>query len=181
MEIFRFKKEKFNLENFIHYYNDNIEELLMEYPHYVSRICLIDRDYMDVIIFDEDYEYLNDAKDYKELLVNGEYALHFAIGKTYENAEKVELIDGSKFVLNHYMEDIYEEDNTVKDIGDLSLNMDNLIGLLFELAEENNEIVVYPVDFEHGGEISNPRIRIADDCGDLEEIIKNILERFITE
>ena len=58
MEIFRFKKEKFNLENFIHYYNDNIEELLMEYPHYVSRICLIDRDYMDVIIFDEDYEYL---------------------------------------------------------------------------------------------------------------------------
>ena len=111
MEIFRFKKEKFNLENFIHYYNDNIEELLMEYPHYVSRICLIDRDYMDVIIFDEDYEYLNDAKDYKELLVNGEYALHFAIGKTYENAEKVELIDGSKFVLNHYMEDIYEEDN----------------------------------------------------------------------
>ena len=108
MEIFRFKKEKFNLENFIHYYNDNIEELLMEYPHYVSRICLIDRDYMDVIIFDEDYEYLNDAKDYKELLVNGEYALHFAIGKTYENAEKVELIDGSKFVLNHYMEDIYE-------------------------------------------------------------------------
>ena len=97
----------------------------MEYPHYVSRICLIDRDYMDVIIFDEDYEYLNDAKDYKELLINGEYALHFAIGKTYENAEKVELIDGSKFVLNHYMEDIYEEDNAVKDIGDLSLNMDN--------------------------------------------------------
>ena len=35
MEIFRFKKEKFNLENFIHYYNDNIEELLMEYIHYV--------------------------------------------------------------------------------------------------------------------------------------------------
>ena len=28
MEIFRFKKEKFNLENFIHYYNDNIEELV---------------------------------------------------------------------------------------------------------------------------------------------------------
>ena len=49
MEIFRFKKEKFNLENFIHYYNDNIEELLMEYPHYVSRICLIDRDYVDGI------------------------------------------------------------------------------------------------------------------------------------
>ena len=103
MEIFRFKKEKFNLENFIHYYNDNIEELLMEYPHYVSRICLIDRDYMDVIIFDEDYEYLNDAKDYKELLVNGEYALHFAIGKTYENEEKVELIDGIKFAILGYM------------------------------------------------------------------------------
>ena len=28
MEIFRFQKEKFNLENFIHYYNDNIEEII---------------------------------------------------------------------------------------------------------------------------------------------------------
>ena len=28
MEIFRFKKEKFNLENFIHYYNDNMKNYL---------------------------------------------------------------------------------------------------------------------------------------------------------
>ena len=33
MEILRFKKEEFNMESFIHYYNDNIEELLFEYPH----------------------------------------------------------------------------------------------------------------------------------------------------
>ena len=32
---------------------------------------------MDVVIFDEDYEGLDDASDYKELLLNGEYALHF--------------------------------------------------------------------------------------------------------
>ena len=88
MEILRFKPEEFNISNFIDYYNDNVEELLMEYPHYISRICLIDRDYMDVVTFDEDYNNLEVAEDYKDLLVSGEYALHFAIGKTYENAEK---------------------------------------------------------------------------------------------
>ena len=152
MEILRFKDEEFNLESFIHYYNDNIEELLSEYPHYVSRVCLIDRDYMDVIVFDEDYENLNDAKDYADLLKEGEYALHFVIGKTYEGAEKIELLNGQTYGLNHYMEDIYEDENTIRDIGDLSLNVDNLIGLLFDL--EDDEIVVHPVDFEHGGEIS---------------------------
>ena len=65
------------------------------------------------------------------------------------------------------------------DIGDLSLNVDNLIGLLFELEEDDDEIVVHPVDFEHGGESSHPRIRKADDCGDLEEKLKSILERFM--
>ena len=79
------------------------------------------------------------------------------------------------------MEDIYEDDNAIKDIGDLSLNVDNLIGLLFELEEDTDEIAVHPVDFEHGGEISQPRIRKCDDCGDLEEVLKNLLERFITE
>ena len=39
MEILRFKDKEFNMENFIHYYNDNIEELLSEYPHYIARIC----------------------------------------------------------------------------------------------------------------------------------------------
>ena len=179
MEIFRFKLEEFNLESFINYYNDNIEELLLEFPHYISRICLVDRDYMDVVVFDEDYENLHEANDYVDLLMSGEYALHFAIGKTYEGAEKVELIDGNKYGLNHYLEDIYEDDNIIKDIGDLSLNVDNLIGLLFELEEDDDEIVVHPVDFEHGGEISHPRIRKADDCGDLEEKLKSILERFM--
>ncbi len=181
MEILRFKKGEFNLENFIDYYNDNIEELIYEYPNYVSRICLVDRDYMDVITFDEDYENLEEANDYIELLTSGEYDLHFVVGKNFENAEKIELIDGNKYALNHYMDDIYEDDNTIKDIGDLSLNVDNLLGLLFELEEDTDEIVVHPVDFEHGGEISQPRIRKSDDSGDLEEILKNLLQRFITE
>ena len=98
MEPIRINPDEFKLENFINYYNDNVEELLSEYPNYVSRICLIDRDYMDVVIFDEDYEELEDASDYKKLLLNGEYALHFAIGKTYEGAEKVEFIDGKKYI-----------------------------------------------------------------------------------
>ena len=65
MEPIRINPDEFKLENFINYYNDNVEELLSEYPNYVSRICLIDRDYMDVVIFDEDYEELEDASDYK--------------------------------------------------------------------------------------------------------------------
>ena len=177
MEILRFKDEEFNLESFIHYYNDNIEELLSEYPHYISRVCLVDRDYMDVIVFDEDYENLSDAKDYADLLKEGEYALHFVIGKTYEGAEKIELLNGQTYGLNHYMEDIYEDENTIRDIGDLSLNVDNLIGLLFDL--EDDEIVVHPVDYEHGGEISQPRIRKVDYCGDMEEILINILDEFL--
>ena len=50
MEILRFKKDEFNLEGFMHYYNDNIEELTFEYPRYVSRICLIDKDYIMKIL-----------------------------------------------------------------------------------------------------------------------------------
>ena len=180
MEILRFKAEEFNLENFIDYYNENIEELLHDFPNSVSRICLIDRDYMDVVTFDEDYENLQEPSHYIDLLEGGEYALHFAVAKTYEGSEKIELIDGSKYSLNHYLDDIYEDDNTIKDIGDLSLNVDNLIGLLFDFEEEDGDIVVHPTDFEHGGEISHPRIRKADDCGDLENILKNILERFLT-
>lgn len=180
MEILRFKPEEFNISNFIDYYNDNVEELLMEYPHYISRICLIDRDYMDVVTFDEDYNNLEVAEDYKDLLVSGEYALHFAIGKTYENAEKVEIIDGSKMLLKHYLDDIYEDDDTIRNIGDLNLNMDNLIGLLFDYEEEDGEISVSIVDFEHGGEISQPRIRRVDDSGDFESIIIKLLERFMS-
>lgn len=179
MEILRFKNEEFNISSFIHYYNDNIEELLWQYPHYVSRICLVDTDYMDVITFDEDYENINDDKDYIDLLQSGEYSLHFAVGKTYENTEKIELLNGKTYGLNHYDDDIYEDENTIRDIGDLSLNVDNFIGLLFEL--EDDEIVIHPVDFEHGGEISQPRIRKADNCGDIEEILTNLLEEFLVK
>ena len=42
-----------------------------------------------------------------------------------------------------------------------------------------HEIVVHPVDFEHGGEISQPRIRKVDYCGDMEEILINILDEFL--
>ena len=69
------------------------------------------------------------------------------------------------------------DENAIREIGDLSLNVDNLIGLLFDL--EDDEIVVHPVDFEHGGEISQPRIRKVDYCGDMEEILINILDEFL--
>ena len=111
-------------------------------------------------------------------LLNGEYALHFAIGKTYEGAEKVEFIDGKKYILNHYLDDIYEDNSTIKDIGELSLNVDNLIGLLFDFEEEDEEIVISVVDFEHGGGLSNPRIREVDDSGDIENILKELIEKF---
>ena len=77
MEPIRINPDEFKLENFINYYNDNVEELLSEYPNYVSRICLIDRDYMDVVIFDEDYEELEDASDYKKLLLME--SMHFIL------------------------------------------------------------------------------------------------------
>ncbi|MEG0051180.1 MAG: hypothetical protein RR712_03295 [Terrisporobacter sp.] len=178
MEDIRFKKEEFKLEDFIDYYNENVKELLAEYPHYVTRICLIDKDYMDVITFEEDYVDLNESTDYMDLLLNGEYALHFVVGKTYEGAEKIEFIDDQKYILNYYLEDIYEDDNTIKHIGELSLNMDNLIGLLFDFEEDDNEIVISVVDFEHGGELTHPRIRKVDDSGDVEVIIKEFIERF---
>ena len=181
METIRINSDEFKLANFINYYNDNICELLYEYPNYVSRICLIDRDYMDVVIFDEDYENLQDVSDYKELLLNGEYALHFAIGKTYEGAEKIEFIDGKKYMLNHYLDDMYEDDSTIKDIGEFNLNVDNLIGLLFEFDDEESEIVISAVDFEHGGGLSNPRIREVDDSGDIEDILKKLVEKFIED
>ena len=178
MEHIRFNPDEFKLVNFISYFNDNIEELLHEYPKEVSRICLIDRDYMDVITYDEDYENIEDVNDYIELLLNGENTLLFPIGKTYEGCEKVEFIDGKKYSLNHYIDDIYEDDSTIKDIGELSLNVDNLIGLFFDFEDEDGEIVISLVDLEHGGGISNPRIREVDDSGDIEEILKEFIERF---
>ena len=86
--------------------------------------------------------------------------------------------DGKKYILNHYLDDIYEDNSTIKDIGELSLNVDNLIGLLFDFEEEDEEIVISVVDFEHGGGLSNPRIREVDDSGDIENILKELIEKF---
>ena len=83
-----------------------------------------------------------------------------------------------KYILNHYLDDIYEDNSTIKDIGELSLNVDNLIGLLFDFEEEDEEIVISVVDFEHGGGLSNPRIREVDDSGDIENILKELIEKF---
>ena len=85
---------------------------------------------------------------------------------------------GKKYILNHYLDDIYEDNSTIKDIGELSLNVDNLIGLLFDFEEEDEEIVISVVDFEHGGGLSNPRIREVDDSGDIENILKELIEKF---
>ena len=82
------------------------------------------------------------------------------------------------YILNHYLDDIYEDNSTIKDIGELSLNVDNLIGLLFDFEEEHEEIVISVVDFEHGGGLSNPRIREVDDSGDIENILKELIEKF---
>ncbi|SCH66800.1 MULTISPECIES: hypothetical protein [unclassified Romboutsia] len=176
MEPIRLHPNEFKLTNFINYYKDNYDELLSEYPNYVSRICLIDKDYMDVVTFDEDYEELSDANDYEELLLSEQYALHFVIGKTTENQESVEFIDGKTQGLKHYIDDVYEED-VVKDIGDLNLDLDHLIGLLFDIEED--DLIISVVNFEHGGEMSTPRIIEVDDCGDLDETIKNFINRFM--
>lgn len=176
MEAIRIKPEEFKLNNFINYYKDNAEELLSEFPNSISRACLIDKDYMDVIVFDEDYEELEEADDYINLLLDEEYSLHFSIGKTYEGCEKLEFIDGKKYNMKHYLEDLYEDANSIKDIGDMSLDLDHLVGLLFDFAD--GEIVISVTNFEHGGGIGTPRIEEVEDSGDLEEIIKAFIERF---
>lgn len=176
MEPIRIKPDEFKLTHLINYYNDNYEELLSEYPNYVSRICLIDKDYMDVVTFDEDYKELEDAEDYENLVLNEEYALHFVIGKTTENLETVEFIDGKTHSMKNYVDDIYEE-SSIKDIGDLNLDLDHLVGLLIDF--EDKDILISVVNFEHGGEISTPRMIEVDDTGDLEKVIMKFINRFM--
>ena len=176
MEPIRIKPEEFKLSNFINYYKDNSEELLLEFPKSISRVCLIDKDYMDVITFDEDYEDLEEANDYINLLLDEEYSLHFTIGKTYESCEKIEFIDGTKYSMKHYAQDLYEDSNNIKDIGELNLDLDHLVGLLFDFADD--EIIISVTNFEHGGGIGTPRIQEVEDSGDLEEVIKALIERF---
>lgn len=176
MEPIRIKPDEFKLSNFINYYKDNSEELLLEFPDSISRVCLIDKDYMDVITFDEDYEGLEDTNDYINLLLDEEYSLYFTIGKTYEGCEKLEFIDGKKYSMKNYIEDLYEDSNSIKDIGELSLDVDHLVGLLFDFAD--GEIVISAVNFEHGGGLGIPRIQEVEDSGDLEEVIRVFIERF---
>lgn len=176
MQAVRIKPEEFKLNNFIEYISDNLEELLLEYPKEISRVCLVDRDYLDVILFDEDYEDINSSDDYAELLLNEEYALLLTIAKTNENLDKLMFINGQRYSLSHYMDDIYQ-DNAIKDIGELRLDMSNLVSILVDL--EDGELHLSLVNFEHGGQISQPRILEVDDSGDFEEVAKELIEQFM--
>ena len=173
MEPVRINITDFKLNNFINYYEDNAKEMIFEYQDSVVRVNLIDKDYMDVITFDEDYEDLQEANDYKEVLLNEEYALHFIIGKTYEGAEKFEFIDGTKYSMKHYLDDLYMDKNSIKDIGDLKLDLDHLVGILIDV--EDGEYVISISNYEKG---VSPRIEEVEESGDLEDIVKNLINRF---
>ena len=102
MQAIRVKPDEFKLNNFIEYISDNQEELLLEYPKEIRRICLVDRDYLDVILFDEDYEDINNSQDYTNLVLNEEYALLLTIAKTNENLDKLYFINGKKSPTKHF-------------------------------------------------------------------------------
>ena len=176
MEQIRISVDEFKLGGFINYYDDNIKEMLYDQDESVTRVTLIDRDYMDVITFDEDYENLETASDYEDLLLNEEYALLFIIGKTHEGAEKFEFIDGTKYSMKHYQGDTYADKNSIKDIGNLSLDLDHFVGLLIDIEDvEGKDFVISVVNYEKG---SSPRISDVEECGDLEEIVTGLVERF---
>lgn len=176
MQAIRVKPDEFKLNNFIEYISDNQEELLLEYPKEIRRICLVDRDYLDVVLFDEDYEDINNSQDYTDLVLNEEYALLLTIAKTNENLDKLYFINGKSYSLSHYIDDIYEG-NSIRDIGELSLNMSNLVSILVDIEED--ELHLSLVNFEHGGQISQPRILEVEDSGDFEEIAKELIEQFM--
>ena len=176
MQAIRVKPDEFKLNNFIEYISDNQEELLVEYPDEIRRICLVDRDYLDVVLFDEDYEDINESQDYTDLVLNEEYAILLTIAKTNENLDKLYFINGKSYSLSNYIDDIYEE-NSIRDIGELSLNMSNLVSILVDIEED--ELHLSLVNFEHGGQISQPRILEVEDSGDFEEIAKELIEQFM--
>ena len=176
MQAIRVKPDEFKLNNFIEYISDNQEELLVEYPDEIRRICLVDRDYLDVVLFDEDYEDISDSQDYTDLVLNEEYAILLTIAKTNENLDKLYFINGKSYSLSNYIDDIYEE-NSIRDIGELSLNMSNLVSILVDIEED--ELHLSLVNFEHGGQISQPRILEVEDSGDFEEIAKELIEQFM--
>ena len=176
MQAIRIKPDEFKLTNFIEYISDNQEELLYEYPKEISRVCLVDKDYLDVILFDEDYEDVDSSEDYANLLLDEEYALLLTIAKTNENLDKLDFINGKKYSLSHYADDIYQ-DNALKDIGDLMLDMSHLVSILIDI--DDSEIVISLVNFEHGGQISQPRILEADESGDFEDVVKELVKSFM--
>lgn len=168
--------EDFRLNDFINYYEGNIDELVGDSVDIRVGINLIDKDYMDVLHFEEDYEDFQTSDDFKEALLNEDYSLLFTIGRTYEGNEKVELIDGKKYNLTYFQGDLYLEENTIKDIGDLSLDLNHFIGLLVNF--ENDEIDICAVNYSHGCGISTPSIEEIEETGDLEDIIKGFVDRF---
>ena len=176
MQAIRVKPDEFKLNKFIEYISDNQEELLLEYPKEIRRICLVDRDYLDVVLFDEDYEDINNSDDYTDLVLNEEYALLLTIAKTNENLDKLYFINGKSYSLSHYIDDIYEG-NSLRDIGELSLNMSNLVSILIDIEED--ELHLSLVNFEHGGQVSQPTILEVEDSGDFEEIAKELIEQFM--
>ena len=176
MEAIKVNVKDFNLDSFISYYEDNIGELVGDLECRAS-IDLVDKDYMDVLHFEEDYEEFEEGNDYKEVLLNEEYSLNFIIGKTCEGNEKIEFIDGKKYNLMHYLDDLYEDENTIKDIGELKIDLNNLIGLLVDF--ENGELDISVVNYECKTELSAPRIEVIEDSGDLEEVIKEFIDRFM--
>lgn len=178
MEIISIKPDEFKLYNFINYYIDNIEEIIDGYPKYTSRICLIDRDYMDVITHDDDYEGIDEKEDYMNVLLEEEYSLCFVIAKTNESLSSIEFIDGNTYSLDYIQEDIYEGRNIIKNIGDTKFNLENLTSLLFDIDEEG-KLVISMINLEHGGDISQPRITEVDNSGDFEQVVNKLLSKFI--
>lgn len=176
MEQIRIGVDEFKLGGFINYYEDNIKEMLYGYDESVTRVNLIDRDYMDVVVFDEDYENLETTSDYEDTLLNEEYALLFIIGKTHEGAEKFEFIDGTKYSMKHYQGDTYADKNSITDIGNLSLDLDHFVGLLIDTEDvEGKDFVISIVNYEKG---SSPTISEVEESGDIEEIVKNLIDKF---
>ncbi|MGL5507358.1 MAG: hypothetical protein ACRDB0_05585 [Paraclostridium sp.] len=163
----KFDIDNFRLDDFIEYYEDNIEELLSDYEDIDKSISFVDKDYMDVFNSDEDA---------KEALLSEEHSLLFTFAKTYCENEKVELIDGRKYNLTYYDGDVYESKLIIKDIGDLNLDLDHFIGVLFDY--EDGEIDISIVNYEHNQGIGRGSISTVEDAGEIEEIIIEFLERF---
>lgn len=163
----KFDIDDFRLDDFIDYYEENIEELLADYEDIDKNIAFVDKDYMDVFNSDENA---------KESLLDEEYSLLFVLAKTYSENEKVEFIDGRKYNLTYYDGDVYESKLTIKDIGDLSLDLDHFVGVLFDY--EDGELDISIVNHEHNQGIGRASINAVEDAGQLEEIIIEFLERF---